>query len=676
MKRCLVVMYHYVRNMQDTNYPEIKGLLIDKFRKQVDYLKEKYTIISLSQYSKYLNGEGDIPNNSCILSFDDGLKDHYENVFPILKERNVPGCFFVATKPLVDNSVLPVQKIQFLLAKAGTEKLTKSFNSILEKEHPSLFEKHRIDDIKHSDRKDWYDEWDTTLTSNLKYCIASLPWKIKDIVVDELFLEYFKNEKEFSKELYLNWDEIKEMIGGGMEFGTHSHSHPDLSKLSKEDIFYELKTSKEIMEENLGVKINLCSYPYGILPEESISDLKKIGLSCALIYTGGKMNEGKVNPFKIGRFDTNEVSVEGAICPICNKNNAVNENFCKYCRYPLGVKKINEFNDKDTFVHLSSLLEITKKGKLFENDELNRLYDELFSLYWLRPETALFSFMEASLISKFKGNYLKYPVLDLGCGDGMFSAIAFGSKINKKYDNFEIIDFNKTDPYDSYEKLPSDFFVSRCDKIGYGLDIKENSVKRSKDLKIYDDVKTGDIRELPFKDKSVSSVYSNMLDDVKTKDLGKVFSEAHRVLKENGYFVFTSPTENFKDFLFYCNKAKEFEIIGDSENSKLYMKYNRGRSEWESRSLEFWKKILSENSFELIEYIQYADDDFLKFWDIGLRPFFKDTLNFKNIMRTKGILNPFKGIFVDAMKSYLHKYVKEPFGGKGSFSMIVAKKNV
>jgi peptidoglycan/xylan/chitin deacetylase (PgdA/CDA1 family)/SAM-dependent methyltransferase len=672
-KKCLVVMYHYVRNMHETNYPGIKGLLVEKFRKQVESLMENHTIISLEDYSRFLKGEGDIPDNSCILSFDDGLKDHYEGVFPILKEKGVPGAFFVTTKPLVDNTVLPVQKVQFLLASLGTEKLSDRFNDILKDKYPPLAGKHFIDDVKHSDRSDWYDDWDDTMTSNLKYCIASLPWRIKDIIVDKIFSESFGDESKFSKELYLNWDEIKEMIDGGMSFGTHSHSHPDLSKLSAEDQLFELKKSKEIMEKNLGKEINLCSYPYGIPSEVAISALKGLGYHCALIYTGAKMNEGVVEPYTIGRFDTNEVP-SGIVCPVCNSENLNGINFCEKCRYPIGVKKVDEFNTDDLIVHLSSLLEVVKKKSLFGDENLDRLYDELFSLYWLRPETAIFSFMEASLINRFKEKYLKYPVLDLGCGDGMFSAIAFGSKINKKYDNFEIIDFSKTDPYDAYEALPEDFFVERCEKIGFGVDIKENSVKRSKDLKVYDDVKIGDVRKLPFEDKSLKSVYSNMLDDIKSEDLNSVFSEVRRVLDDDGYFVFTSPTENFKDFLFYYNKAKELEIKGDSENSKLFMGYDRGRSEWEPRSLEFWKKLFNENSFELVEYVQYADNDFLKLWDTGFRPFFRQTLEMKNKMKGKGILESFKGLVVDNLKSYFYDYAKDPFVDKGSFSMIVARK--
>ena len=114
--------------------------------------------------------------------------------------------------------------------------------------------------------------------------------------------------------------------------------------------------------------------------------------------------------------------------------------------------------------------------------------------------------------------------------------------------------------------------------------------------------------------------------------------------------------------------------MGDLKSSKLFMEYDRGRSEWESRSLEFWKKLFNESSFELVEYVQYADNDFLKFWDTGFRPFFRQTLEMKNKMKEKGVLEPFKGVVVDTLKSYFYDYAKAPFKDKGSFSMIVARK--
>src|SRR4029077_14110425 len=62
--------------------------------------------------------ETELPPNPCILTFDDGLADHYEVVFPLLLERGLRGAFFPPARPLQDDCVLEVHKIHFILAAA------------------------------------------------------------------------------------------------------------------------------------------------------------------------------------------------------------------------------------------------------------------------------------------------------------------------------------------------------------------------------------------------------------------------------------------------------------------------------------------------------------------------------------------------------------------------------
>ena len=75
-------MYHYVRDAEKTPYPGIKGISIKAFVEQISYLQRAYKIISLDQYLGFLKGEENVPTNAAILSFDDGLKDHYSSRFP------------------------------------------------------------------------------------------------------------------------------------------------------------------------------------------------------------------------------------------------------------------------------------------------------------------------------------------------------------------------------------------------------------------------------------------------------------------------------------------------------------------------------------------------------------------------------------------------------------------
>jgi len=66
----------------------------------------------------------------------------------------------------------------------------------------------------------------------------------------------------------MNKQQILEMQDYGIEFGSHTLSHTDLTKKSYEEAKKELAESKKTLEEKLGREIKLFAYPYGNSNEE------------------------------------------------------------------------------------------------------------------------------------------------------------------------------------------------------------------------------------------------------------------------------------------------------------------------------------------------------------------------------------------------------------------------
>jgi len=88
-----ILMYHSVGNNEAffTVKPE-------EFNKQIEFLvRNKYNIISLQNLAQTLKNEKNIKKKTIILTFDDGYKDNYINVFPILKKYDLPATIFIAT---------------------------------------------------------------------------------------------------------------------------------------------------------------------------------------------------------------------------------------------------------------------------------------------------------------------------------------------------------------------------------------------------------------------------------------------------------------------------------------------------------------------------------------------------------------------------------------------------
>ena len=60
---------------------------------------------------------------------------------------------------------------------------------------------------------------------------------------------------------YLTWNEVSELHREGIEFGSHTVSHPDLRSLGPDEIDYELCFSKETIEDHLGSAVTIVCLP-------------------------------------------------------------------------------------------------------------------------------------------------------------------------------------------------------------------------------------------------------------------------------------------------------------------------------------------------------------------------------------------------------------------------------
>jgi len=92
-------MYHYVRPLAQSAYPRIKGLDTALFDAQLDYLAHYYEPVTMENVLGALKGKTELPERAVLLSFDDGYRDHYEEVFPRLEKRGFKGAFYPPQQP-------------------------------------------------------------------------------------------------------------------------------------------------------------------------------------------------------------------------------------------------------------------------------------------------------------------------------------------------------------------------------------------------------------------------------------------------------------------------------------------------------------------------------------------------------------------------------------------------
>jgi peptidoglycan/xylan/chitin deacetylase (PgdA/CDA1 family) len=63
--------------------------------------------------------------------------------------------------------------------------------------------------------------------------------------------------------LPLDWAQVRELRGSGMDIGAHTYSHPNLARLPAEEAKDELRRSRDVISDRIGVPIDLLAYPFG-----------------------------------------------------------------------------------------------------------------------------------------------------------------------------------------------------------------------------------------------------------------------------------------------------------------------------------------------------------------------------------------------------------------------------
>ena len=311
-----VVMYHYVRDLKTSRYPNIKGLDIEKFKKQIKFFKENYNFIRMEDLIEYYKSPNEkrLPEKSILLTFDDGYKDHYTYVLPVLLENDIQGSFYIPTKCFQDKKVLDVNKIHFILESCigEEEKVLSEIKEYLETNKDSRISLSYDDYFQEYAVASRFDKKEVIFIKRMLQ--VALPEDYREKIVEQLFKKYvcsienkIISERAFWEELYLTPEQIRAMEKLGMHIGFHSHNHVWLDSLKKEEQEFQIKSSINYFKEiGIDTKKMTISYPYGGYNEETIELMKKYNIPLGFTTEVEKIDLEKSDYLRLPRMDTND----------------------------------------------------------------------------------------------------------------------------------------------------------------------------------------------------------------------------------------------------------------------------------------------------------------------------------------------------------------------------------
>lgn len=308
MNSLTIVMYHYVRELKHSRYPEIKGLTIDHFKEQIAYLKKYYNPISAYDLMDAIESGSKLPPKPLLLTFDDAYIDHFTVVFPVLDKEKLSGCFFPSAKCILEDRVLDVNKIHFILACVPDKSVLVNYIYQSLDENNSSY---------HLESKESYwqkcgvpSRYDPAEVMFVRYMLQrDLPEKLRNILTDELFKQFVSNdEKAFSKELYMSIEQISCLQRNGMYVGSHGFDHYWLNSISEDNQRKEIALSLEFLT-TVGSDPDrwIMCYPYGAYNETLLSILKERNCSVGLTTRVDIADLKQHNPLILPRLDTNDL---------------------------------------------------------------------------------------------------------------------------------------------------------------------------------------------------------------------------------------------------------------------------------------------------------------------------------------------------------------------------------
>ena len=190
-----------------------------------------------------------------VLTSDDGYRDNFLYAFPILKKYDVPLTIFLTTDVIGTKHLLWPDKLAWILYKSAS-----NFN------RQALYRTDLPPEMIHNITKFF-----SANASGQAKILRTIGLHLKSYSQEELQdilnrLKKFCNITHWppdSLRPMLSWEEVKNMSREGVSFGSHTKSHPALSKIPLDHARQEIVDSKQVIEEQIQKAVTIFAYPYG-----------------------------------------------------------------------------------------------------------------------------------------------------------------------------------------------------------------------------------------------------------------------------------------------------------------------------------------------------------------------------------------------------------------------------
>ncbi len=226
-----------------------------QFKNDLDFLLTHYKPASVADVAKAVSNKTTLPKGSFLLTFDDGFREVYDIIAPMLEKKGVPAIFFI-NPAFIDNTKLFYRcKISILIGELKRNTTyTKIYSEAL--------------------------QLNTSDTGAIITALKKLDQRNEPVLdniatnINFSFTNYLEQQRPF-----LTKEQIISLHQKGFSIGAHSMHHPYYNLLSKEAQVQETIDSCNYVKELLGTKECHFSFPHSdtAISQQTIDAINSYG---------------------------------------------------------------------------------------------------------------------------------------------------------------------------------------------------------------------------------------------------------------------------------------------------------------------------------------------------------------------------------------------------------------
>lgn len=267
--KVVIFMYHRVlpRDQAEASYVQ-PGMYVTPptFDAHLRFVTRHFRVLSFEELlGRWDVGEWDPSVRYAVLTFDDGWLDNYHHAFPLLRQYGVPATIFLPTDLIGSDTWLWPDRLGYLLHRRGRGRPADWDRQI---EHAKL--------LHDADRR--------RMLSLLEEQVGGAP-RVRQFV---------------------NWDEVREMSGADVSFGSHTRTHVNLARADGTTLESELTDSLRVVQNQRINAVPALAYPNGDHSDAVVAAARSAGYRAAVTTRPGVESDRPGDLFRLRRIGVHE----------------------------------------------------------------------------------------------------------------------------------------------------------------------------------------------------------------------------------------------------------------------------------------------------------------------------------------------------------------------------------